>query len=491
MDKLNLKYYETKEWYSKNYNELSKIEEYMKNKFNISNKVTHDTICKMLIYNHHKTDSKHKKNNIFRSFIMYYSVVFFFLFLSIFGKKNEGDIIKSDVSFDLWDTGNHILYDELYNILNKKYNILLLDFTKDNLIRGDVLNNSKSKKAFDKSEHNSFFGKKISFKIAKNLIFQFNSFYKISKKLDYNFIIILLRMIKQIAIYETNVSGIQSKVFISAHDNSFNPLKYYIYKKKINSIFLIQNGYRQGINTNCIHQDCFTYADYYIGFSDENIDLQKGQFQNKLTWGSILIDQEKIRNKNHQKAYDILFVEQFILDCKYGVSEESYEKCIRLLCEFAKTHKKYKIGYRIRRTRTRIENKTLLNNLNKYENLLSGANIIVDSNLKKTSYQAVLESDIIIHYASTLGVEALAFDKKVLALYSDGYEIPAAFSKNDEIGMLIGYDYTKFEKKLLYLLENDNKIITDYYDDKRKIFMNQKDNLHEEICKLVESEINK
>ena len=83
------------------------------------------------------------------------------------------------------------------------------------------------------------------------------------------------------------------------------------------------------------------------------------------------------------------------------------------------------------------------------------------------SYEAILCSDVVLFYRTTIGIEALAMKKKVLNLNYDNDMIPML---PEDGCSLINSSYNEFENRVLTLIkasksgiEHDNKKLTYRY----------------------------
>ncbi|WP_372998817.1 hypothetical protein [Sulfurimonas sp.] len=481
------------EFYNKNEPNFLIIEDILYKDFDIPHKITKDTIKNMLseaFDNSRMTNLN--KYSFLKSFLIYYGVMFYFLLLSIFGKKDKdkNKIKKVDVIFDYWTLNADKFYKLFYKLLGEHAVGLII--TGKNILSKDINNNiliiDTSTSAYSK-----YFTKAVSLKIFKKQILKFYIYSNLSKKMNFNMVNIILRLLKNIASSRTDMNEVNARVLLSANDNGYNAMRYYFYKENIDKTILIQNGHRQGYLTNC-DGDCFTYCDYYIGFGKENIDAQiEMNCSNKLTYGTLNNDiLLKTYELNSEKnIYDVLYMEEYIFEKNPRVEPRSYRKNMEYLCRFTREHPKFKVGYRVREPRSNITDKILLKNLQTYDKMLKESNITIDDTEHENSYYAVLNSNVIIYYATTIGVESLGINKKVLNVNIDKLNPKPTFNISDknEIGMLVDDNYDLFEEKLLYLLENDNDEIDNYYKNKKKSMMNQEENLHEKICNIIEKEI--
>jgi hypothetical protein len=483
------------EFYNINKDCFNQLEDIFYEDFNIPKQIVQDNIKRILVNKIENTiigkinDLQGKVIDLYtyktlNSFVLYYLGMSYFLFLSIFGAKVKKDE-KVDILFDMHSTFDNY-YDLFYKKL-KRYKLALFICTPEKFPLKKLL--KKVNKIFYITKWTSkYFLKSISLKIFKKQFFRYTKYHNLAKQMDFNIVKIALQLQKHIAMHTTEVNGISSNMFLSGLHNGYSPFRYYIYKKKFKYIFLIENG-AIGSKTNLCHGWCYTYSDYYIAFS-KNISREYLEVKstNIKYWGSLVLDQ-KLKIKNENKVYDILFIEELFT----VLNPDDVTTSLKFLVDFSKKHKNFSIGYRVRSDKRNSECVNVYTELvNLYNSMINNTHIILDDNSKSSdAYEAVLKSNIIIFNCSSLGQEALAMNKKVLSINFDR-KSAHPLSENDDMCILIDRDYSKFEQKLLYLLDKSNeKNITQFYKELKEKFTCQEPNLHDKICQIIEKEIKK
>jgi len=416
--------------------------------------------------------------------------MFYFLFLSIFGKRK---MIKQkfDLLLENW-SGNNFepFYERIYEKFVNKYNIGILDVNKE--LKEDFFP-AKSTIISKNSNHKHFYSNSVSYLIVRKEFTKFFKYRNLSLSSNIDFVNISLRLLRYIAVYNTDTENLKAEFLISASDNHYNSLRYFIYKTNgIKNILLIQNGIRSGHMSNS-SGDMYTYCDYYLGFGDQTISSQKGMVcKYKLSMGSLrLYNNTYSIHCSNKNENEIIFIEQLALLKTEDYNYETYLYIIDMLCNFAKEYPKYKIIYKTRPNRFKryAKNFLMLEHIKIIDKKLIDVNITIDEHISKNSYEAILKSNVVVYYNSTMGFESLGLNKKVFCCNLDRQDFQ--ISQNDEIGVLISKSYKLFEEKLLYLVDNDNEVIRNYYNNKKLEFMNLQVDPIDIISKIVYKEINK
>ncbi len=422
---------------------LSSLVEKMSGDFNISNNIFKDTIKRTLseVLEDGPKSFLWTKKVSFKYKVFYYATMLFFLLNVLFGKKTKEPISKK-VVFDMWNiNGYNYFYKPLLSLL-KKDDVLL--YITDN-------HNSFKKIDFDTVKVNSskyLYDSHVSKNIFKTQISSFGFYSNLSKQLNVNVIHIVLNIFRTIAMYNTHAKQINCYALFSAADNYYNSLRYDIYKKNgIQNIVLLQNGLRTGKWANDT-VDLYTYCDYYFGFGAEQINIQKGMVcANKIPIGSIKLDLmlNEYRNYHKKENFDIVFLASYEENDTPYIKVKTYEKIIDNLCSFKKNHPNLSVYYSDKKR----NNKSIKYNSMIDEIKLSG--IVCSSNNIDNSYEAILCSEVVLFYRTTIGLEALAMDKAVLNLNYDKDMIP--MSQKDCCSVLTSSSYNEFENRLLSLLK--------------------------------------
>jgi len=485
-------YDKVEDLYDQNLKHFKRLENIFENDFNIGYDITRSTVKRMLVESFNYGQKEHLTNYSpsFKKLLFYYIVMIYFLFMSFFGKRKKS-VKKFDVLLENW-SGNNFeeFYKRVYNKIFNIYRIAVFDITKE-----------MDKKFFPEnclivsrnSNHKHRYSNIISLLILKKQIARYFEYQRLSQNSGIDIINISLRLQRYIAVYNTDTYDLNSKFLISASDNHYNAMRYFIYKKNgINNILLIQNGIRTGEISNS-SGDMYTYCDYYLGFGETNIKSQKGMYcPNKLPIGSLrLYDNIRHEDKSMAIEFDVIFIEQLSLLRTVDFNVDRYMKIIDMLCKFAISNKNYKLSYKTRPNRLirYSANQNMLKHINDIDNKLKEANILIDEKISKNSYEAILKSNVIVYYNSTMGFEAIGLNKKVLCCNLDKQNFQ--ISTEDEIGSLVDDSYDLFEKKLIHLLNNDNEEIRKYYEMKKLKFMNLKDDPVEKMIEILKKNINK
>jgi hypothetical protein len=445
-DTKNFNYYSNIEkFYKENSDIFTTLEVKMSDDFKISRHIFKDAIKRTLseILEGGPKSFLWVKKVSFKYKVFYYSVMLFFLFNAIFGKKIK-KLISKKVVFDVWNiNGYNYFYKPILGLL-KKSNVLLYITDQHNFFKKvnfDTVKINSSKYSYDSH---------ISKNIFKTQFASFGFYSDISKQLNINIIYIVLNIFRTIAMYNTHAKQINCYVLFSAADNYYNSLRYDIYKKNgIQNIALLQNGLRTGKWANDA-VDLYTYCDYYFGFGIEQINIQKGMVcANKIPIGSIKLDfmLDRYRNYSKKENFDIVFLASYEEEDTPYVKVKTYEKIIDNLCLFKKNHPNLSVYYSDKKR----GNKSIKHNLMMNKMKLSG--IICSSSNIGNSYEAILCSEVALFYRTTIGLEALAMNKAVLNLNYDKDMIP--ISQKDRVLMLTSPSYNDFENRILSLLEVD------------------------------------
>lgn len=403
----------------------------------------------------YKTPSKY--------FLLYVMTMGYFLWQSLIGLKNQ-KIVKADILFEDWDeTSYKRFYQHIHSYLLDK-TIMISNNSASTLSTKNYLPNALHLKGNLQNQYLRKSGWKI-------FSFWFNKYFvlhQISQSSGINILFLALSLMKQYARYQTDSSRIQAKFLLSAQDNKYNALMYYLYKRNsIENIGLIQNGLRLGAESP-YSGDSYCYCDFYFGFGIRQIDVQPSMScKDKIPIGSIPL-YEEIKHPNFStKSYDIVFIEQITSEKTSEIRMDIYLLMIKNLLHFIKKYPNFTLSYRTRPGRYGDHVKDIREEV---DALLDEAGVPRDEGLTSTPYEAINNAKVVIFYTSTLGLEALGLNKRVLSCIYDVREY--AFATKDEYGVLVNRSYEKFETTLLKLLTDKSIEIDKYFDQKKKEFMN-------------------
>lgn len=371
-------------------------------------------------------------------FILWIGYLFF---IAIFGKTNKK--IDCDILFEEWN-GIGMHYNRFYYSLHQK----LLAY------KSMILLTNIDKELYDAPMPVIYRESKIKCdpKIAKKIIYtsfpKILKYFFISKKQKFNFLLLYLKLIRSIAIFETHSQGVTSEILISANDNGYSALRFFLYKKNgIKNILLLQNGIRGDMTA--IAGDLYIYADYYIAYGSHQLYMLKGlRAKETFAWGSLALSNNIDMMPKLEICYDILFIEQWASSSVPGTFDlDVYLTCVSNLIKFAQLHSDYKIVYRVRPNLG--GNDTLLQ---KTYNQLVNAGIVLENTQSKNSYEAIIKSKMVVTYNSTLGFEALGLKKAVLFCNYDHLNFLP--SQINFFGVITDSSYNTFEEKIFAILQN-------------------------------------
>ncbi len=432
-----------------------------------------------IIYNNPK--SMRSKFYFFRMFFKFYLIVFYFIIQVFFGKKNDKKI-NADIVFEVWKSHRESFYNKFYKRIHKilkknNVNKNTFLFTIDN-VDATKLKADSSLEIFESKS--LLMNSKICLEILLKEYRMFFFLLRLHSKYKIDIFDTYFKFIRHISLFSTYVMDFNSKILISAWDTEYPPLKYAIYKMNgIENIFLIQNGLRA-------KEKKITYCDYYFGFGEQQLEIQNVFCEYKYSIGSIPLHNRFIGSKNLEIKYDICVIEEIgnILGRGPKRERELYNIFVDNIIKFSQNYPSTKICYITRKDKRMRDslNKEYLELLNEFDGRLKKTNIYIDK-IDDDSYINMLISNIVIFSESTLGVEALGADKRILRC---NYSQQGEFASHiDEIGTVIDSSYDIFENKLLYLLNHDNQEISEYYRNKKNEYMNLNEDPSEFIVKKI------
>lgn len=476
-----MNYFEkSKRLYNERLNLFLTIEKIISHNYNIEPVYIRDTIKRRLAAESTNIDIK---VSFVKSFALYYLVIGYFLIMSIIGKNNS--VIKRDILYDMFG-------DNIFSRFYKKINTNLNTFQKEIIYDYSVTKKNLSRYLTSNThshirQNKYFFEKNISKKIFLSEKNNFFVYFSLSKQYQMDVVLFLLKILKEIALHETYSIGLNALILLSANDNSFSALKYYIYKKNgIKNIMLIQNGAR-GVNVEQFCGDLYTYCDYYFAYGELSLKNQKGMHcKNKYATGSLLLSNQQ----STINQYDLLFLEQFCMNEKdlngfKNATFEVYQKILHNLVEFSNAHKDLKIIYMVN------ENKRGLKHspsnwyapfIPKIDEILEHGNILVDYGDKNSPYDLLLKSKLVVVYSSGIGAEAIGIDKNVLFLnYNQLDFIP----HENENCVLTDDSFNAFEMKILNMLSLSREEHISLNTKVKENYMNFKDDVSDIITSII------
>jgi hypothetical protein len=493
-------YGEVEDFYKKNINCFGEIEEILRNDFWIPKNIAADTIKHYLVATVNggvNTYLLYPKQ--IKSSIIYIVAGAYFLLLAVVGSRSKKEI-HCDIVFDNCFSQNFdINYQAIYDRLNP-YSVKIIQTFRggqnryvDFKQRSELSREEAQEYQIPAhTKYTNYYAASASLKIFLSVCKRFFRYRTLSKTIHFDCLQLAIRIYKSIAIFETDVNSIRSKVLVTFNDNGYGALRYFIYKKKLGVIMAIQNGYRFGYQSNRMG-DMYLYSDYYFGFGKNNIDIQKGMVSgNKLGVGSLRLHTALVQYRDLAPPafeYDVLFLEQLSEVDVPAYRLETYMQCISLLCEFAIRNPQYRVAYRARVDRADLPffGQRIQRNAEKIDEMLEKSNVILNHDMTKDSYVEILKSKVVLFYTSTLGYESIGMNKRVINFNLD--KLSMGLSIEDDIGTLVENDYSVFEQKLIFLLNGVGSEIDNFFRRKKVEYMDAEKNIVDTIVRAIEFEV--
>ncbi len=476
---------ETEKFYEQNNEVFNKFERFVNAAFDIDNDTSSRTIKRILV----QFISKRSRIDIFSRSLICISCFFLFplfiylLVLYVLSKKDINKTTYGDIIFDCWGNNNKdnkVYYERFYKklkdmLVNKKIAILEPNMPKKN-------HEVSFSQEMDAINYSYRLDRIIIGRIIKYFTSNIITIIKLSLQSNINFILIFTKILRQFIYHQRNVQKIKNiEYLISAGDNYYTPLMYAIYKKNsIQNILLIQNGFRTEESDSAFYITCDNYFSLntsmipnYLGLKAKCIDHI----------GSLRL-YNSISNINiNEQNYDIVFIETIAENSILNNKNHSlynlminYFQAFELLAEFSRKNNTIKIIYRVKTKDYGKESSTFLQRRN---DIIASSNIILDDDIHNNSYEAILDSKVIVYSHSTMGYESILLGKKILCCNFGKFNF--LLSQNDEIGVITKKDYKSFEDKLLNLL-SDKKEVDFYFQEKRKVYGDVCENPYKIIC---------
>jgi len=228
----------------------------------------------------------------------------------------------------------------------------------------------------------------------------------------------------------------------------------------------------------------YTHCDYFFGFGSKQIDILSGmQCSNKIPLGSIGAYKAITNTANADVSMDIIFMESFTPKENHFFNQKVYDQVISHLCALKKEMPELKIYYRYHPgIRANIEAKDI-DYFHQLDSKLEQNNIITDPSIYPDSYVAIKHASLVVFYNSTIGIEALALNKRVLCC--NYLRVPYLISDSAEMGVLVDSSYKVFKERVMYLLSSKSSEIDQYYINMRKDWMNLTNDPGELIVKTI------
>lgn len=315
--------------------------------------------------------------------------------------------------------------------------------------------------------------------LLKGSILSFLFFLNYSYHKKTNFVYLYLKFVYYYIVYTLRVQNVKEvKNFVSAGDNYFDPMMYFIYKKNgIKNILLIQTAIRGEDFQSSFFMTCDSYFAFdkrivnnYLGLKAYNGVKHIASFKLYNAVKDINIKESK---------YDIVFIEtpadnEAIMDKNHPnyLHARSFFNSLEMLNKFAEKYPTIKVLYRVKRKGKFPKKEKLFEE--KRNSILRDSLIILDKKIHKNSYEAILDSKLVLYVFSTMGLESITLGKRVLCCNLD--RIGNLLSCKDEIGVIVENSFDIFEEKILTLLNDGNVNVQNYFQEKQKKYGNLKEN---------------
>lgn len=493
-------------FYNENLQDLEIVFVKLSNKYDIPFDIVKNALLKeiQMSFGDKSKERVFDKKCITKNFFKYYSVLIFIFFNSLLSLFTRKKVKRVDVFYEeLWDKGS--LYSRFYTYIDNyigNYTKALLLTSVSNHKKTDSINIEKNiHEIVDIRRFNNYYDFQIAIKIIKNEFFYFLKLNKVTKKVNLDLITIYLKVLRKILIYSTQTKNIESKVIVAAADYYWNPLKYFIFKKKCGEVILLQHNYKVQ-KANHI-QTLFIACDYFFAHSSKALDSFKyyeDDKKQKLIFNG-LYAKERIAigsiqlspyvKEEYNKDIDILIIHQTV-DHNFGITWKgldqaelirSYYKLLENLSNYLEENKNLNVFYiykGIESCDTRDEKL-----IKKAEIILSGKNVKFTPAYGHKTFNLVSRTNIMINMYSSVGIEALGLNTKVLWVnYNNVCDIFSYEKYHEDIDTLIDDSYGYFKQKIDTLLEN-TKEVDGFYKQLKQRDMN----IQESPAKIVGDKI--
>lgn len=335
----------------------------------------------------------------------------------------------------------------LKKILSKKYNFSFSNINQYDVVIFDIEGSDEIKKFIVNESINSIIYDYNNFRIYINLKFLTKYFintcryWNRRKSLFHNLYILYIL---------TEIQIINPKILITYNDDNFI---YHTLIKFLNNIkfIAIQNGLREKFIRKRIKHN-INHEDYYC-FGKTDIEKQKSSkwlINNGMPVGSLRAGIALSKFKNDQKIFDIGYISEYASVKKHLIINKEWNNNIKnvdkIMSKFFHENKNLKLIV-ILRTDDAEERK--------YFHEIFGSNIIFSKPKEYlNSYKTIIQSKLVIGFASTLLIEALGLSTKALAIDTSNSDEYFDFNNN------IGYKF----KNNNDLKKRINDLINTSYD---------------------------
>ncbi|MDQ1341086.1 MAG: hypothetical protein QG567_2244 [Campylobacterota bacterium] len=465
--------------YQENIEIFSEIIEQTMHRYDMTKIQARDAVLYELMsanYERYHRESLHSRNRVKWSFV--YIATFSGLFLSgllslfVIQRKLKFNLLFEEMfAKDGW---NKRFYRYITQILSNKTISKAILYTHPGIAK-DIFNKSIEQwdgNVINRRYSSLLFGFKESFlMISKNLFF-IHRLFKLSKNL--NIIYIYLRIIRKHLLYSSQIKNIEADVMVAAGDYYWNPIKYFVYKKNVKNIILLQHNFKNEY----LHNRLFQYCDFYYAHSKQAIEKLEGiPFTKKYAIGSF---QLLPYLKDVPIEYDIMFINQTVNDNLTNVYPDldqeqlivSYYILIDNFKQYMQQHPNLKAIY-VAKGET-IDSEPSITVKKMFQNI---PNVTFEGAYGPKTFEVVKKSALIINMYSSVGFEAYGFDKKVLWINYNGCCDVFKYDTEEESLHVLkdSTDYNTFANRVDLLLSPDVTVI-DYYKKLKEKYMNIQEN---------------
>lgn len=263
----------------------------------------------------------------------------------------------------------------------------------------------------------------------------------------FNMMFAYLVILRKVARYRTDMEGMEAKVLLSSGDNYYGGVRYSVYKEcGLGSLMLMQNALRGGL-----YAESFIYCDTYFGFGWQTVGQIGLRCHDFRAVGSLKTAIAMSKPRPQTVGYDIAFIEQIVSeDWPETFNRWAYGMVIDNLIRFSNEHGNIKILFVTRPSRV-----MKLQVAEEIDNKLLSGNIINSSGLDINSYDAILQSKIVVSYNSTMCFEACSVG--IPFLYCN-YDRLTFLPPEDKFGILCDASYDAFRDRIILLLAGGTEV---------------------------------
>lgn len=382
-------------------------------------------------------------SNIFLAALKYYMFMGYLLVMSLFGPKSAASTQNCQILFDCVGGYRKFYSKILDGLLGLDCSIL---YTEDQIsaqagwpkvIVKRVGYSRDASRAALKLHFNKFF------------LYYWNGYQNNLDVVD-----LVIRLIRQVIIFKTEVDGIRAEIFVSSQDNGFTPLRYQVYKNSgIKSILLIQNGAKVELLS---YQNSYIHCDIFCGWTSQRMNLFfEMNCANKVEVGSVLLDKEnlKLSKSLSDSTSDIAIVEQIYPE--HHKKNKAYLKMLNFLVRYCKERPEKKILYLCREDRDSSPN--LRKCVDKI--LANIAPMMVGGKEILNNYQKLYSSKLLISVDSSMRHEALMLGVPILSIDTHDKHVDFILESLNNIFISDLNGYADFKKSIDFLLYHDNESI--------------------------------